>query len=113
MLIALTVAIYMFFPKAEDTSATSAPSTAETSVVAQATAAPAQTTTKTAQTLSAATQPATVKQAEDTAVTITELGNTTDGKIKIDFTGDINLDEKWETGPMQFYKPGISSRKRL
>lgn len=37
-------------------------------------------------------------------VNIREMGNTADGKITLGFTGDINLDETWKSGPMQYLK---------
>jgi poly-gamma-glutamate capsule biosynthesis protein CapA/YwtB (metallophosphatase superfamily) len=108
VLMAIAAVFIMSFPKAWDSAATDEPTAYESSAAAQTTSSAELNSSENAQTSSTAGQLPTQIPAADTAVSITELGNTADGKIRIAFTGDINLDEKWETGPMQFYKPGIS-----
>lgn len=109
VLVAIAVAFYMSFPKAGDSILTTALTAVPASETTQTATTTVQTTIAATQTSSAATQAATKKQVEDTVVNIVELGSTADGKIKVGFTGDINLDEKWETGPMQFYNLGTNS----
>lgn len=50
------------------------------------------------------TQPTTEKPQVNTAEYVYQMGNTADGTITLGFTGDINLDETWQSGPMQYYK---------
>ena len=99
-LVAIAAFFYMSFPKASVNEKTSTRAEAADSSVAQ-------TTSEQAESMAGTQAESTSEKITLTApVDIVELGSTADGKIKIGFTGDINLDETLKTGPMQFYKFG-------
>lgn len=108
--VALTVIaalFYMSFPKAnvDEVTSTLAGTTGltPTKAVSEQAEVSSETSLPTTQ-----AQPSTQKASDAVPINIVELGSTADGKIKIGFTGDINLDEKLKTGPMQFYELGVN-----
>lgn len=108
--VALTVIaalFYMSFPKAnvDEVTSTLAGTTGltPTKAVSEQAEVSSETSLPTTQ-----AQPSTQKASDAAPINIVELGSTADGKIKIGFTGDINLDEKLKTGPMQFYELGVN-----
>lgn len=111
ILIVIAVVFSISYPRAGGEKETITLLQAEMSEMVHTTTLTEQKTMQTNETSAATVQPSTEKTVADTAVKIRELGNSAEGKIKIGFTGDINLDETWGNGPMRYYKPGVNSIK--
>lgn len=111
-LVAMAAFFYMLLPKAGGDAASTTTNATAVSTVAQTATEQAETAAETStETVPPDTQQqlSTEKNTVADPITIVELGNTADGKIRIGFTGDINLDETLETGPMQFYQFGVNT----
>lgn len=107
-LVAIAALFYMSLPKAGGEQAGATLAGTAVSTEEQTSTEQAETTAETAVSVTTL-RPSTEKATAASIINVVELGSTTDGKIKIGFTGDINLDETLETGPMQFYKLGVNT----
>ena len=99
---------YMSFPKANVGEVTSTRVVTNHFTMTQAVTEQTELSTETTL-LMTQPQSSTEKVTAAVPINIVELGSTPDGKIKIGFTGDINLDEKLKTGTMQFYELGVNN----
>lgn len=82
--------------------------TAEPDKTEQTTQTTAETAAQTTGAMTAASQPAEETFRPIAEADIIQMGDTADGTITLGFTGDINLDETWKSGPMQYCKKSKS-----